>query len=196
MWSRKRARAQANSRSTKPAVMALWFILVNLMEGKVEGEFFGGLDPQLLYFCWPCQWEKFSKISPLTFKVSCIIAFTWFLPIHNRVHLVVKWSALNMNKFKFTDRRLKNWEFSLGNEVFFSARKPQRWVEGKWIFKMCTMCGSPSTNWIKSFMVGFSPRNYDVLCVINCSALIIWIDFKSTKAEWRKWRNERKFAPT
>lgn len=82
--------------------------------------------------------RKFSRIFP-KFKwnqVSCIIAFRWFLSIHNWVHLAVKWSASNMNKFEFKDRDSRN---PSGHEekLLLHHFKLEWWFEGKWIFTMC-----------------------------------------------------------
>lgn len=99
---------------TKPVVMPPWFILVKLI---AKEEFRGILiHKSFVRVCLQVGGKKTEKeklLRPQTWsQISCIIAFTWFLSIHNRLHLVVKWSAFNMNNFDFKDVE------SLGNEKY------------------------------------------------------------------------------
>lgn len=69
-----------------------------------------------IFVCYSDGGEKF--VQALERNQGFVHNRIHILSIHNlRVHLVVKWSALNMNKFKFTDRSLE--EFSLRNESFY-----------------------------------------------------------------------------
>lgn len=68
--------------------------------------------------------EKFAIRTSHEIKFSCIIALTWFLSIQNRIHLVVKRSASNMNKFEFKDR-VSGTPF--GRRLLLRSSQSSRW---------------------------------------------------------------------